>query len=101
MSEALTLLNSCSNLATGVPVLACFSQSTHYIPGYLILIIFGLVVYFNQSEESVKIKGATTTFAMTLIGTFLAAGNIIQDAAWGILVVLTISAAANLMMEKS
>lgn len=95
------VLGACSGVNPGTQVLACLSSSLSYVPGYMILLIFWMVVYFNLSEETEKIKVAGSTFVTTIIATFLGAGGIVPSEAWGVMIILTIASTALLYLEKS
>lgn len=57
----------CAGLTTGAPVLACYSSQTDYLIGWSLLILIGLIIFFNLAGEPMRLRLSVTMLSVSVL----------------------------------
>lgn len=96
----MAILDACSGLNAGLPVIACLSAEASYLPSYILLVVLFAIIFFRLNREPTRERLASSLFATSIMGLLFAAGSLVPDRALGILVVLTVGSGI-LLITKS
>ena len=67
------MIEVCNGIAPGVPVLACLSEASNYVPGYVFLVLLVAVLFYSLNREATPERIATILFVTAIV---TAAGSV-------------------------
>lgn len=61
------MMPECAGLLAGIPVLACISEQTNYVLGYVLLVLLAAVLFYSLARELTHERMAAIMLVLAIV----------------------------------
>lgn len=98
----MALMDACSGLNAGMPVLRCVSQQTGYLPGWAFIIVYFLILYSSSSKNdgrnAPRLMAASAN--TSIVAALMSLGGLLPDKIWIVFFIIGVGGLGALTMQS-